>query len=49
MNRLANRNVLVIGGTSGIGLATAKQLAAEGARVTVVVGIARKLPRSGTR
>ena len=35
MNRLVNRNVIVIGGTSGIGLATAKQLAAEGARVTV--------------
>lgn len=35
MNRLVNRNVIVIGGTSGIGLATAKTLAAEGARVTV--------------
>ncbi len=36
MSRLVNRNVIVIGGTSGIGLATAKQLTAEGARVTVV-------------
>ncbi len=35
MNRMVNRNVIVIGGTSGIGLATARQLAAEGARVTV--------------
>ena len=35
MSRLMNRNVIVIGGTSGIGLATARQLAAEGARVTV--------------
>ena len=36
MNRLVNRNVIVIGGISGIGLATAKQLAAEGAHVTVI-------------
>ena len=32
MNRLVKRNVLVIGGTSGIGLATTKHLAAKGAR-----------------
>ncbi len=35
MSRVANRKVIVIGGTSGIGLATGRQLAAEGARVVV--------------
>ncbi len=33
--RFANKSVLVTGGTSGIGLATAKRLTAEGARVAV--------------
>ncbi|HET6555588.1 MAG TPA: SDR family oxidoreductase [Dyella sp.] len=35
MNRFQNKNVLVTGGTSGIGLATALAYAAEGARVIV--------------
>lgn len=35
MNRFANKTVLVTGGTSGIGLATAQAYAAEGARVIV--------------
>lgn len=35
MNRFENKTVLVTGGTSGIGLATAEAFAAEGARVIV--------------
>lgn len=35
MNRFANKNVLVTGGNSGIGLAAAKAYAAEGARVFI--------------
>jgi len=35
MNRFADKTVLVTGGTSGIGLATAKAYAAEGARVVI--------------
>lgn len=35
MERFRNRSVLVTGSTSGIGLATASRLAAEGARVIV--------------
>ena len=35
MERFENRNVVIIGGTSGIGLATAKMLVGGGARVLV--------------
>lgn len=35
MNRFTNKTILVTGGSSGIGLATAKAFAAEGARVII--------------
>ncbi|MEM7447691.1 MAG: SDR family oxidoreductase [Myxococcota bacterium] len=35
MNRFENRSYLMTGGSSGIGLATAKRLVAEGARVAI--------------
>jgi len=35
VSRLANKTALIIGGTSGIGLETARQFVAEGARVAV--------------
>ncbi len=49
MNYLVNRNVIDTGGISGIGLATANQLAAEGARVTVAGRDREKLTASGIR
>jgi NAD(P)-dependent dehydrogenase (short-subunit alcohol dehydrogenase family) len=35
MGRLANKNILITGGTSGIGLATAQEFDREGARVAI--------------
>lgn len=36
MEKLANKKVLILGGSTGLGLATAKVAAAEGAQVTIV-------------
>src|SRR5437899_12139199 len=35
MGRLANKNILITGGNSGIGLAAAQEFAREGARVAI--------------
>ena len=35
MSRLANKNILITGGNSGIGLAAAQEFAREGARVAI--------------
>ena len=43
MNRFENKLVLVVGISSGIGLATAQRLAGEGARI---VGVGRNLNRT---
>lgn len=48
MNRFQHKTVLVTGGTSGIGLATAKAFAAEGARVVVTGRDAAALDRART-
>lgn len=43
MTRFANKNILVTGGTSGIGLATVERLLSEGARVAVTGSNAERL------
>lgn len=43
MNRFANQQVLVTGGSSGIGLATAKRIAQEGGRAVLVARSEEKL------
>lgn len=48
MSRLAGRHALVTGGGSGIGAATARALAAEGAMVTIVGRDRTKLDRVAT-
>lgn len=46
MNRSSNRWILITGGTSGIGLATAQRLIAEGARVIVTGSRASSLEQA---
>lgn len=46
--RLANRRILITGGGSGIGLATAQRFIAEGARVAVLDRSPRSLDRART-
>ena len=46
MHRFKNRNVLITGGGSGIGLATARQLASEGARCVLVSRTEEKLQKA---
>lgn len=48
MNRFTNKTILVTGGSSGIGLATAKAFAAEGARVVVTGRDATALEQAKT-
>jgi NAD(P)-dependent dehydrogenase (short-subunit alcohol dehydrogenase family) len=45
--RLAGKNVVVTGGTTGIGLAAAQRLAAEGARVAITGRNAERLAAAG--
>lgn len=48
-NRLSGKSVVVLGGTSGIGLATALAAAASGAVVTVTSRTAERLARAATQ
>lgn len=48
MITLSDQQVLVIGGSSGIGLAIAKRAASEGARVTIASRSEEKLARAAT-
>src|SRR5258706_16415305 len=43
MERLENKNILITGGTSGIGLASAQEFEREGARVVICGTDERKL------
>ena len=47
MGRLANKNILITGGNSGIGLAAAQEFDREGARVAIC-GLNEKTPVSYT-
>ena len=49
MSRFTNKTVLITGGTSGIGLATAERLIAEGARVAVTGSNAERLSQLAAR
>jgi NAD(P)-dependent dehydrogenase (short-subunit alcohol dehydrogenase family) len=46
MDRLKNKRALVTGGSSGIGLETARQFVAEGARVAITDGNQATLDRA---
>src|SRR6266581_3326956 len=55
MGRLANKNILITGGNSGIGLAAAQEFDREGARVAIcglnegTLQAAKETPPSATR
>lgn len=46
MNTFASKNILIVGGSSGIGAATAKAFAELGARVTIASRNQEKLDAS---